>query len=58
MDNLVFILSLWLIAGLSSGMIAMVKGRNATRWFLLGALCGVVSIPILVCLKTLPAEMR
>ena len=51
MDNTVILMSLWLVSGLSSGLIATVKGRSPILWFVLGAVAGVVAIPVLVSLK-------
>ena len=51
MDNTVILMSLWLVSGLCAGLIATVKGRSPILWFMLGAVAGVVTIPILVSLK-------
>jgi|GEM_PF-3374476 len=52
MENTVIIMCLWLVSGISTGLIATVKGRSPILWFLLGAVGGVIAIPVLVSLKS------
>ena len=52
MENTVIIMCLWLVSGISTGLIATVKGRSPILWFLFGAIGGVIAIPVLVSLKS------
>lgn len=52
MENTVIIMCLWLVSGISTGLIATVKGRSPILWFLLGAVGGVIAIPVLISLKS------
>ena len=40
MENTVIIMCLWLVSGISTGLIATVKGRSPILWFLFGAVGG------------------
>ncbi|MGD8325873.1 MAG: hypothetical protein PVF65_03060 [Sphingomonadales bacterium] len=54
MGGLAVILCLWLVSGACTAMIAVIKGRSPALWFILGAVAGAVTIPLLLLLGNMP----